>query len=129
MAGHFFKKWPHRVVLGGGPWGSRPSGGAGFGGGSCQGGSPGVHFWGSPRRGPFFGVPGGEGSGDPSFGLLGCFGLFLRFWAVLGYFLGVLSKNAVFDVLGLKCSKMSVFFIENNFWNNISARDASPWFL
>ena len=70
----------------------------------------------------------GRGSGDPSFGLLGCFGLFLRFWAVLGYFLGVLSKNAVFDVLGLKCSKMSVFFIENNFWNNISARDAFPVF-
>ena len=69
----------------------------------------------------------GRGSGDPSFGLFGCFGLFLRFWAVLGYFLGVLSKNAVFDVLGLKCSKMSVFFIENNFWNNISARDVSPF--
>ena len=70
----------------------------------------------------------GRGSGDPSFGLLGCFGLFLRFWAVLGYFWAFCRKNAVFDVLGLKCSKMSVFFIENNFWNNISARDAFPCF-
>ena len=84
-------------------------------------------FLGVSQEGSFFGVPGGEGSGDPSFGLFGCFGLFLRFWAVLGYFLGVLSKNAVFDVLGLKCSKMSVFFIENNFWNNISARDVFPY--
>ena len=69
----------------------------------------------------------GRGSGDPSFGLLGCFGLFLRFWAVLGYFWAFCRKNAVFDVLGLKWSKMSVFFIENNFWNNISARDAFPF--
>ena len=68
----------------------------------------------------------GRGSGDPTFGLLGCFGLFLRFWAVLGYFWAFCRKNAFFGCLGLKWSKMSVFFIENNFWNNISARDVSP---
>ena len=75
--------------------------------------------------GPFF----GRGPRRGLFGRSGWGTLILGFLAVLGYFWAFCRKNAVLDVLGLKCSKMSVFFIENNFWNNISARDASPWFL
>ena len=94
---------------------------------------PGVHFWG-PRRGPFlrgvsWGPFFGRGPRRGGSNISGLGTLLLGFLAVLGYFWAFCRKNAVFDVLGLKCSKMSVFFIENNFWNNISARDAFPCLL
>ena len=65
MAGHFFKKWPHRVVLGGGPWGNRPSKGPIFGGGVLLGGVSWGPFLGVSQEGSFFGVPGGEGVWGP----------------------------------------------------------------
>ena len=83
-------------------------------------------FLGVSQEGSFFGVPGGEGVWGPYFWAFGLFWAISEILGCFGLFLGILSKNAVFDVLGLKCSKMSVFFIENNFWNNISARDAFP---
>ena len=76
MAGHFFKKWPHRVVLGGGPWGNRPSGGAGFGGGPAREGLLGSIFGGLPGGVLFWGPRRGGGLGT----------LVLGFLAVLGYF-------------------------------------------
>ena len=92
--------------------------------GSIFGVPGGVLFEGGGLLGPFFWEGSQEGSGSHISGL-GT--LLLGFLAVLGYFWAFCRKNAVFDVLGLKCSKMSVFFIENNFWNNISARDVSPF--
>ena len=97
--------------------------GGGLGPGAILEGSLGGVLLGGVSWGPFFGR--GPRRGGSNISGLGT--LLLGFLAVLGYFWAFCRKNAVFDVLGLKCSKMSVFFIENNFWNNISARDASPW--
>ena len=76
MAGHFFKKWPHRVVLGGGPWGNRPSKGPIFGGGPAREGLLGSIFGGLPGGVLFLGSQEGRGLGT----------LVLGFLAVLGYF-------------------------------------------
>ena len=35
----------------------------------------------------------------------------------------------LFAGFGRKRTFLALFFIENNFWNNISARDASPGFV
>ena len=141
MAGHFFKKWSHRVVLGCQDlarfeglrsWGPRFSVWEPFPGVrdlrswdpgpgvlDFRSGDQDFRFWEAFLAGERF------LAGDTDFGLgTLIFGL----GTLIFGFRRVLAVFADSERFAEKRTILSLFFIENNFWNNISARDASPCF-